>query len=83
MTGVQTCALPISGRKTIGGSKGQIFSLFSFDMTKGVYIKNGKYPLVDATLKNTFPIGVSNELLDKDCEIEIKDGYALLIVNKR
>ena len=82
LIGKDCVAEVITGRKTISGSKGQIFSLFSFDVTKGVYIKNGKYPLVDATLMNNFPLGVSNELLDKDCEIEVKDGYALLIVNK-
>ena len=73
----------ITGKKTISGKKGQIFSLFAFDEAKGVYIKNGKYPLVDATLVNNFPLGVSNELLDKDCEIEVKDGYVLLIINNQ
>lgn len=72
----------VTGRKTICGYKGQTFSLFAFDETRGVYITNGKYPLVDATLTNTFPIGVSNELLDGDCEIDVKEGYLLLILNK-
>lgn len=73
----------IMHKKTISGSKGQTFSLFAFDEAKGVYIKNGKYPLDNATLANTFPLGVSNELLDGDCEIEVKEGYVLLIVNKQ
>ena len=72
----------VTGKKIIGGSKGQTFSLFAFDRASGVYIRNGKYPLNDATLTNTFPLGVSNELLDGDCEIEVKDGYVLLVVNK-
>ena len=72
----------ITDKKIIGGSKGQTFSLFSFDTAKSVYIKNGKYPLVDATLTNTFPLGVSNELLDNDCEIRVGEGALLLIVNK-
>ncbi|MDE5654545.1 MAG: thiamine diphosphokinase [Clostridia bacterium] len=82
LIGKDCVAEVITGKKIIGGSKGQTFSLFSFDEVRGVYIKNGKYPLVEAMLENTFPLGVSNELLDNDCEIEVKDGYALLIVNK-
>lgn len=73
----------ITDKKVISGSKGQIFSLFAFDIAKGVYIKDGKYPLVDATLTNTFPLGVSNELLDKDCEIRVGDGAVLLIMNNQ
>ena len=73
----------VTGKKIISGRKGQTFSLLAFDTAKGVYIKNGKYPLYDATLTNTFPLGVSNELLDGDCEIEIKEGYAALIVNNQ
>lgn len=72
----------VTGKKTICGYKGQTFSLFAFDKAKGVYIRGGKYPLVDATLVNTFPLGVSNELSDGDCEIEVKEGYVLSIVNK-
>lgn len=83
LIGKDCMAQVVTGKKTICGSKGQTFSLFAFDTAKGVYIKNGKYPLSDATLTNTFPLGVSNELLDGDCEIEIKDGYVLLIVNAK
>ena len=50
----------VTGKKTIGGRKGQTFSLLAFDKARGVYIKNGKYPLNDAPLDNTFPLGVSN-----------------------
>lgn len=72
----------LTGKRIISGKRGDTFSLLAFDEAKGVYIKNGKYPLVNATLTNTFPLGISNELLDGDCEIEIKDGYVLLIINK-
>ena len=77
------CSVEVfNGKRTVSGVKGQTFSLFAFDKAAGVYIKGGKYPLVDATLVNTFPLGVSNEFLDATCEIEI-NGYALLIVNNR
>ena len=81
LIGKDCTAEVVTGKKTIRGSKGQTFSLFAFDKVSGVYIRGGKYPLTDATLVNTFPLGVSNELSDGDCEIEIKGGYALLIVN--
>ena len=81
LIGKDCTAEVVTGKKTLRGPKGQTFSLFAFDEARGVYIRNGKYPLTDATLKNTFPLGVSNELLDGDCEIEIKDGHVLLIVN--
>lgn len=72
----------ITDKKTIRGSKGQTFSLFAFDEAKGVYIENGKYPLVDATITNTFPIGVSNELLGSDCKVRVGEGAVLLLLNK-
>lgn len=81
LIGKDCMAQVVTGKNTIRGRRGQTFSLFAFDTAKGVYIKNGKYPLSDATLTNTFPLGVSNELLDGDCEIDIKDGYVLLIIN--
>ena len=81
LVGKDCTAEVVTGKKTVGGRKGQTFSLFAFDEARGVYIKNGKYPLTDATLTNTFPLGVSNELLDGDCEIEVREGYVLLIRN--
>ncbi|MCX4362305.1 MAG: thiamine diphosphokinase [Clostridia bacterium] len=81
LIGCDCVAEAITGKKTVCGTKGQTFSLFAFDSASGVNIKNGKYPLKDAILTNAFPIGVSNEFLDGDCEIEIKGGYALLIIN--
>ncbi len=81
LIGKDCTAQVLMGKRTICGRKGQTFSLFAFDTARGVYIKNGKYPLSDATLTNTFPIGVSNELLDGECDIEVKEGYVLLIIN--
>lgn len=81
LIGNDCTAQVLMGKRTICGRKGQTFSLFAFDTARGVYIKNGKYPLSDATLTNTFPIGVSNELLDGECDIEVKEGYVLLIIN--
>lgn len=76
------CAIElVVGKKRICARKGQVFSVFAFDKAEGVYIRGAKYPLVNAALDNTFPIGVSNEILDSICEIEVKEGAVLLIVN--
>lgn len=39
-----------------------------------------KYLLDDVTVKLEFPIGVSNEFIGEDAEIEVKDGMLLLCV---
>ncbi len=41
-------------------------SVFSYSVkAEGVYLQGLKYPLTDATLTNTFPIGTSNEFIGK------------------
>lgn len=55
------------------------------DKALGVTIKNLKYPLTDATLTNTFALGVSNEFIGEDqpdAFIEVKDG-SLLVLSAR
>lgn len=72
----------IKDTKRFQGHAGQVFSLFAFDLAKGVDIVNAKYPLDNATLTNTFPIGVSNELLDGECEVRVKEGTLLFILQR-
>ena len=72
----------IKDTKRFQGRAGQVFSLFAFDSAKGVDIVNAKYPLDNATLTNTFPIGVSNELLDGECEVRVKEGTLLFILQR-
>lgn len=45
----------------------------------GVYIRGMKYPLKDATVTNTYPIGISNERMGVSSEIEVKKGTLILI----
>lgn len=70
----------IKDKKVFSGYLGQTFSLFAFDMAKDVDIINAKYPLSGATLTNTFPVGVSNELLQGECEIRVREGALLFIL---
>lgn len=61
--------------------EGFVLSVFSHSSScKGVTLKDLYYPLEDADLSNTFPLGVSNHFLPgKDAKISIKEGIAVVI----
>lgn len=66
-------------KKEVFKEKGYI-SVFSLsDVSKGVRIKNLKYELDNYELKNTFPLGVSNEFINKKASIEVDDGCLIII----
>ena len=48
----------------------------------GITLKGLQYPLTDATLTMTTPLGVSNEWKDEIAQIELKKGMLLLILSK-
>lgn len=57
-------------------------SLFSHsDKCTGVYIKGLKYTLENATLTNSFSLGVSNEFIGCESEIIISKGTAVIVFN--
>lgn len=57
-------------------------SIFSLgEKAKGVTLKGLKYILDDATIKNDFPIGLSNEFIGEEAYVEVRRGQLLLIVN--
>jgi len=57
-------------------------SVFSYtEKSTGVTLSGLKYPLHNATLTNTFPVGVSNEFKDGTATIEVKDGVLLVILS--
>ena len=60
------------------------FSVFALsDICKGVTIKGAKYLLENAELKNSFPLGLSNEVTDKVfAEISVKEGSLMLVKTK-
>lgn len=45
----------------------------------GVTLCGLKYELHDATLTNTFPIGVSNEFIDRESSVSVKSGTLLIV----
>lgn len=58
-------------------------SIFSHSETSvGVTLKGLKYPLHEAVLENTFPLGVSNEFAGKESSITVKDGTLLIVLPK-
>ncbi len=52
------------------------------EICTGVYERGLKYPLTDATLKNTYPLGVSNEFTGVPSEISVREGTLIVIFPK-
>ena len=58
-------------------------SVFSYlNEARGVDEINFKYQLKNHTLQNTSPLGVSNEFINKEAYIKVKEGI-LIIITKR
>lgn len=67
----------LSFRKEMEG----MLSVFAFDgAAEGVYETGLKYTLTDAVVKESFPIGVSNEFIGERAEIKVTNGALLVIV---
>jgi thiamine pyrophosphokinase len=49
------------------------------DKAEGVTLEGLKYPLYNATLTPTFPIGVSNSFTEKTSKVTVKNGMILII----
>jgi thiamine pyrophosphokinase len=54
-------------------------SVFSLNSESFVNVKGLKYELENATLTGTFPLGLSNEFIGKNAEIEVIDGTVLVV----
>lgn len=55
-------------------------SVFAWNGTaEGVNLSGVKYPLHNATLTSTFPLGVSNEILGESAEISVSKGMLLIM----
>lgn len=68
---------------TIPKRSGFKISLLPFsDRVTGVSVENLVYPLNDAVLTNSFPLGVSNEFAGLSAKISIKSGSMIIVVSK-
>lgn len=57
-------------------------SLFSLGAcAKGVNIRGMKYPLVDYTMTNDFPIGISNEFIGEEAEVSVEEGELVCMIS--
>lgn len=71
----------ISGGSIALGSKNRgVVSVFCHDgRASGVNISGLKYPLSGATLKSSFPLGVSNEFTGERAEIAVESGSLMIM----
>lgn len=59
--------------------KGYVSVFAHSDKCEGICLKGLKYPLENAVLRNSFPLGVSNEFLGVESEIIIGKGTAVIV----
>lgn len=68
--------------KIIKGKKGDTISILALkNDSLGVTLKKLEYPLDNAKISYLSPLGISNIMLEDECEITVKDGYLLIIRN--
>lgn len=77
------CTVLHNGEIHLKRKSGQHVSILSLsDTSSGVSVSGLKYPLTNAVLKNTFPLGVSNEYTDETAWICVKDGTLLIVLSE-
>jgi thiamine pyrophosphokinase len=69
---------------TLPYRKDAYFSVFSYDeVSTGISIRHARYPLEDARLTQSYPIGVSNAFLEnEDAEISVRRGRLLIMISE-
>lgn len=72
-----------NGEITLPCVSGYKLSVFAYAATcTGVTLENVKYPLEDAVLTSSFPLGISNEFSDKPARICCKKGRLLIMLSR-
>ena len=55
-------------------------SVFAYgNEAKGVDLTGLKYPLNNATLDHSYPLGVSNEFIGEEASVSVKEGKLLIV----
>ena len=72
-----------NSKVALSKTEGFALSLFSLsDKCSGVTVKGLKYPLKNAELNNSYPIGLSNGFIGDRASIEVKNGKLLIVLSK-
>ena len=81
LVGHNTCATVIcSGSIEFEAEKHGVISIFALDKeVQGVTVCGLQYPLTEATLTNTFPLGVSNAFIGQASVVSVREGALLII----
>jgi len=83
LLGLDVCIIAINGGEvelSVDTTKGKTISVFSHGgKAEGVTLKGLKYPLDNATVTNTYPIGISNKFTDEDVTISVDSGTLIII----
>lgn len=61
-----------------GGTSGYVSVFSHTEQAVGVYLEGLKYKLEDATLTNTYPLGISNEFTGEESRITVRKGTLLV-----
>ena len=51
-------------------------------LLEGINLKGFKYPLVDATIRRSQTLGISNEIVEDEAVIEIESGTGFLVFSQ-
>lgn len=69
-----------NGEIEFDSSREGYISVFSHtDESSGVNIAGLKYEVCNAVIRNTFPLGVSNEFIGKQSKISVADGILIVV----
>ncbi len=62
---------------------GEYLSLFAYGGDAVITTVGTKYNLTEYCLKDSFPLGVSNEILSEECRLSVVSGRILVIFSKK
>ena len=81
--GNDTVELLDAGEYSYQRKDGMYFSLFSYGESAVITTSGTKYNVAQYRLDNTFPLGVSNEIIEDKCRISVHEGQILVIFSKK
>jgi thiamine pyrophosphokinase len=83
VSGGNIITLQKEGTESYEHREGMYFSVFSISDEATVSLSGVKYPLSGYSLKRSFPIGVSNEIISDSALVTVEKGVILVIYSKK